>query len=239
MRVAICDDERETCSHLRTVLENFTGLPPLSIDVYYSGEELCEALHTGRVYDLYILDIMLQSINGVQVGQLIREKFSGQGVQLLFISSQQSYAMALFDLHPLNFLIKPVHQGKLYTCMKRAVDQAEHSIPTFLYQYKRNLHCVAYRNIRYFESDNKTILIHMVDGTHRISMRLSEVLRCNPPPDFIQVHQSFVLNFEYVRRLEYTKAFLDNGEEIPISYAYRKIARSYMMQSLVAQQETP
>ena len=73
IRLAICDDARADAEKLEKCLES---LPfTVDIDVFYSGNELVEYVsQQGANYHLYILDIELPDINGVDLARRIREK---------------------------------------------------------------------------------------------------------------------------------------------------------------------
>ena len=51
----------------------------------------------------------------------LREELRDSVTQLLYISGQQQYAMALFDTRPLNFLLKPLDEAKLLDCVVQAI----------------------------------------------------------------------------------------------------------------------
>ncbi len=67
----------------------------------------------GTNYDLLFLDIELPQINGVAVGRYIRETIKNEIIQIAYISSKQKYAMELFEMHPINYLVKPLTYEKI------------------------------------------------------------------------------------------------------------------------------
>lgn len=60
--------------------------------------------------DLLFLDIEFhsESLNGVNIAQFLREQSEGQATQVVFVSSKSEYAMQLFQVRPLDFIIKPI-----------------------------------------------------------------------------------------------------------------------------------
>ena len=57
------------------------------------------------------------------------------------------------------------------------------------------------------------------------------------PENFIQVHQSFLVNYEYVQRFGYQQMLLDNGTVIPISLPYRKKVQEQVMKLSAARRD--
>ena len=112
IRIAICDDEIGTCSDIENMILNYAKLQALQIDteVFYSGETLFKTIENKDKYGLIFLDIQLLQLDGVQVGKQIRERLGNEKISIVYISSKETYAMSLFQVRPLDFLIKPITQ---------------------------------------------------------------------------------------------------------------------------------
>ena len=72
MKIAICDDDNWACEELRKILENISTEKDM-IHIYNAGEELLGDISNGYIYDVVYLDIELPGLNGVEVGQVLRE----------------------------------------------------------------------------------------------------------------------------------------------------------------------
>lgn len=114
IKIAVCDDELEICSQVENILIKLLEerLIKYVIDIFYSGESLCRELER-EDYDLIFLDIELPKMNGVEIGNYIREMKRDDIVQIAYISSKQEYAMELFDIRPINFLVKPLEEATI------------------------------------------------------------------------------------------------------------------------------
>jgi len=88
--VAVCDDELKIGAELEGALINIFGKRSIKyeIDVFYTGEELCKEMETGKHYDLIFLDIEFAQteINGVDVGRLIRDVHHNYLASIVYIS---------------------------------------------------------------------------------------------------------------------------------------------------------
>lgn len=114
IRIAICDDEIGTCSDIENMILDFADSHALQIEteVFYSGETLYRFLKSECVFDLIFLDIQLLEMDGILVGKQIREQLKNEKVSIVYISSKETYAMHLFQVRPLDFLIKPITNEK-------------------------------------------------------------------------------------------------------------------------------
>ena len=97
-----------------------TGGVKFDINIWYTGEELCEYLRQNNTLDLLFLDIELISTDGIKVGNFIREEMENMETDIIYISSNSSYAMNLFRIQPIDFLIKPLTEER--TLLERQAD---------------------------------------------------------------------------------------------------------------------
>lgn len=75
-KIGICDDEKGTCAELEEILYRYAQNRGLKCDIniWYTGEELCEYLRRENTLDILFLDIELVSTDGIKVGNFIREE---------------------------------------------------------------------------------------------------------------------------------------------------------------------
>ncbi len=123
IKIAICDDEPLVCKEIAETIEIQSGdfFESIRIAVYTNGESLYEDLGKGHYFDLIFLDLELYEINGIDIGVFIRKTLDNQLSQIVYTSSKQDYAMDLFAIHPLNFLIKPIDPKQVIHCLKLAL----------------------------------------------------------------------------------------------------------------------
>ena len=109
-KIGICDDNEMFCWEMERYILDYCNMIHLEIEtlIFVSGEELLEHWTTGHRLDLLLLDIELQTTNGISIGSEIRKNIESESTQIVFVSIRKDYAMQLFKIRPLDFLIKPV-----------------------------------------------------------------------------------------------------------------------------------
>ncbi len=230
-RIGICDDEKGTCGELERMLQEYgrkKGME-LEIDVWYSGESLCSFLRTGGGLDLLFLDIELVSTDGIQVGHFIREELEDMETMIVYISSQSSYAMNLFRIQPLDFLIKPISREMTEDIMERSLRMYERKNQTFSYSIKGYYFNVPFRKILYFYSQNKKVSMVLKEEEVQFYGKLKEISK-SVPHNFMMIHQSFLINLDYVSECSYELVKMANGSLLNISQPYRRKVREQIMQ---------
>lgn len=230
--IGICDDEKGTCAELEELLRKYGDMRGLhlEIDVWYSGESLCSFLKREKGPDLLFLDIELVSMDGIQVGRFIREDLEDMETMIVYISSRSSYAMNLFRIQPLDFLIKPVDMAAVEDIMQRSLRIFERKNQTFSYSIKGYHFRVPFRNIIYFYSQNKKVTIVLRNEEVQFYGKLKEIAE-SVPHNFIMIHQSFLINLDYVAECSYEIIKMMDGSLLNISQPYRKRVREKIIQN--------
>ena len=225
VNVAICDDEPEVAHLLHLTLSDiFNTLKiDVNVDVFLSGEKLCNKMENEEHYDLIFLDIQFakNQINGVEVGQLIRDTYNNE-VSIVYISWEKSYAMQLFSIRPMNFLIKPLSFAQVEKTVKTFLRITRLSSGLFTYKKGRDTFDVRIKDIVYLENNKRKIIIHLSDGRQEeyygsLKEAYSEQLR---KFDFLFAHASFVVNYDYITAIKHNQLLVtDNSISVPIAYS--------------------
>lgn len=235
-KIGICDDDKILCSVLEEQIYELSKEIEIKADVevWYSGESIQNDLKKGIELDLLFLDIELVQKNGIAVGNFIRNEMENIQTHIVYISSKENYAMQLFKVQPLDFLIKPVSAENIREVLIRSVKQKNSADPFFEYQKGNCVFRVPVRNIAYFMSMDKKIIIVKKDEKGKYAMEefygklknIAETL----PADFLMIHQSYIINQAYVSEYSYEMVKMVNGENLNISKPYRKETRSKIIQ---------
>ena len=230
--IAICDDERGVCGTMETALiDILTRLNiKYEIDVYSSGEKLCNEMDAGASYDLIFLDIELtgDTQSGIDVGKRIRGAMDNNAVSIVFMSWEAKYSLQLFDISPLNFLIKPLDANKIENVVRRYLKVANIWSGNFSYKIGHRACYAAIKDIIYMESSGRKIIIHMTDNRKEIFYGgLKEIYREQlKKHDFLLIHNAYAVNYLFVQSFKYEELTLKELDLVlPISQTRRKDVR--------------
>lgn len=224
---AICDDENNVCSAIEKMLFRASKELnlPLQTDVYYTGERLCERLEAGEYYDIIFLDIELEFKNGVEVGHFIRQKLVNDTVQIAYISGKTHYAMELFKISPIDFLVKPVKYDQLYDVMSKLARIKKIYADTFSYKIGYDTYNEKIKNILYFESNDRKVTIFTFKNTSEFYGSLDDIYQQLKNFGFVIIHRSYLINYNNVKSFKYDSVTMLNGKELKISQSKRKYLR--------------
>lgn len=231
--IGICDDEIKTCNELEKYIEAYLKSNYLiaSIEVFYSGETLCKYLNAENPrFNLVFLDIELPQINGIQVGNYIRDLLKDEVVEIIYISSKTNYAMELFANRPLDFIVKPLQYDKIAKTLDVANKRGRIRKKLFEYQCNQIVKRVPLHEIMYFKSDNKKINMILYDGTTAIfTSKLKDIQKKISNVIFLQIHKSYLINCDFVLEYTYEWVKMSNGDILNISKVNRNQVRDKLM----------
>lgn len=231
IKIGICDDEKSTCTELEELLYEYGKEFGIELEVYvwHQGESLCKDL-INNVLEILFLDIELLSTDGIKVGRYIRDVLDNPSLMIIYISSKSRYAMNLFKIQPFDFLIKPLVHEEVKETIKKAIKQLERKKQSFECTSKGCRHKVLCKDIMYFYSRDKKVILVTTQGTIEFNEKLKNVIG-KLPHNFLQIHQSFLVNLDYVTECSYEEVGLQDGTRLTISQPYRKTVRETLMKN--------
>ncbi|MDE5781296.1 MAG: response regulator, partial [Lachnospiraceae bacterium] len=111
LQIGVCDDDVQFTSKIEKMIIDIGHQKGIlvEIDVFFDGSTLLEHIQKNDVrYDLLFLDIEMQDMNGLEVAKRIR-KFDDL-VYLIYITAHKNYAVEAYDVHPFQFILKPIKE---------------------------------------------------------------------------------------------------------------------------------
>lgn len=228
--IGICDDGENICTSVETMLLQYAREKKIQVDtnVWYTGESLRDYLVSGGYLDILFLDIELFKMTGIEVGAYIRNQLDNMGLQIVYISGKASYAQQLFKTQPLDFLVKPILQAQIDEVMDMALKIVTKRNARFAFQQGKDYYYIPMGDIVYFESKGRKVKVVTMKAAFEFYGKLKNVMNCLSD-DFIVIHQSYIINREYVFRYTYEMVELVNGTILTISLVNRKLVRDKLL----------
>ena len=232
IKIAICDDNIEITSQMEGYITEYTAKYhiPVECDVFFDGSTLINSIKTGDIYDLVYLDIEMKYMDGMQTAHCIRDMALPS--LIVYVSNHEKYLKDLFDTEPFRFLSKPIDENLFFSTLKAAIKKINNKSGFFSFKYNRTLTKLPLDRIIYFQSDNR--IIHICSSTdHIISKASSSVFRetyqfygklkdveneiRKHTNRFLRINRSYLVNFDYIKSINYTAVTLLTGKVLMIS----------------------
>lgn len=223
MNIAICEDSLEVIGELeRIVYDCFEGeSEKLICSTYLSGEELLKSTSDNQqAYQIYFLDIELKEINGLEVAASIR-KYNHNAI-IIFVTSHRELMQEAFEVFAFHYIIKPINVERVKQILLRALETLATKKVTFHYKTRKRINTLFLEQIEYFESYKRKVFIHTKDHIHEYYGSLVEVSNNVDSRLFVQIHNSYVVNMDYIKYVDASSVVLISDITIPITKKYYK-----------------
>ncbi|MGB9433069.1 MAG: response regulator [Candidatus Acidiferrum sp.] len=231
-KALIVDDEELARKLLREMLSNH---PEIEIAAECAnGIEAVKAAGEHKP-DLLFLDVQMPKLTGFDVLELIDRA----GVAIIFVTAFDQYAMKAFDVHAVDYLLKPFSRDRFEAALDRAKSQegkkpldaaelAAASRPVGQYAERivvkdgTKVSLIAVDKLEYAEALDDYVSLATEGKKHLKQQTISGLELALDPCLFVRIHRSYIVNLERVARIEpYGKdskvAILTNGVKLPVS----------------------
>lgn len=236
MRIAICEDEMTQCNFLENELIDLNDKLKLNAEIisFLTGEKLLEYVNTENDFDIYLLDIEIGSLNGIEIAKIIRKK--DFKAIIVFITSHNGYMPEAFDVHAYNYISKPIHKEQLYNLMMSILKYIKTSRQKLFFEYNREKFSINFENIIYFESNRRLIEITSLDGFYVFYGKIKELSSILPEKDFSFIRSGCIINMNYIKKIEKNKVYYSSPSNNK-NLLYLEISRNYFDKFMINYRE--
>jgi two-component system LytT family response regulator len=250
IRTLIADDEPLAREGIRRILEREQSL--VMIGECENGQETVEAVRRDAP-DLLFLDIQMPGLNGFQV---IEALSSGQIPLVVFVTAYEEHALRAFDVHALDYVLKPPDPERVHEAVQRACaileskekDAAVSRIlemvaamrpprppaARLMVPSRGKITFIKVEEIDWIEAQGDYVQVHAAGRKHLLRRKVSVLERELPGETFARIHRSTIINVTRVRELQplyhgdYAVILLD-GTRLTMSRSYRPKVFQEMM----------
>lgn len=220
LQIAICDDVKSQADKVERMLLPLKERLEYSIEVFYSGEDLLKSIREDdAVFDVYILDIKMETTNGLDVAREIRKK--DMVAAIIFMTGYPRYVFQAYDVMVFNFLVKPVQPEKLLEVVYKAAVFLRHTRDTFHFKFNKAEKSIAARDIVVFERQGRKVFLHTKDGQEQFYMTMDKILNSLDRTFFIRISYSVIINLQYAKSIKSDVVEMMDGKMYSISRDYK------------------
>ena len=227
----IVDDEDLARLVLRELIQSHPDIEVLAECA--NGFEAVKAV-TEHKPDLIFLDVQMPKLSGFDVLELI-----GTETAVIFVTAYDQYAMRAFEVHAVDYLLKPIGRERFEAAFERAKSRLGEKLPpapelaAAARPPKQFLDRIVVRDgtrvtlipvgkLDYAEAQDDYVALATEGKKHLKQQTIASLETCLDPDRFVRVHRSYIVNFERVVRIEpYAKdsriAILADNTRLPVS----------------------
>ena len=232
-RALIVDDEELARHVIREFLQSHAEIEIAAECA--NGMEAVKAVAEHKP-NLIFLDVQMPKLTGFDVLELI-----GTDVPVIFVTAYDEFAMRAFDVHAVDYLLKPIGRERFDAAVERAKTRLGEKMPAatelaaaarppqqflerLVVKDGTKVTIIQVGRLDYAEAQDDYVALVTQGKKHLKQQTIAGLEACLNPANFVRIHRSYIVNLERVVRIEpYAKesriAILADGARLPVSRA--------------------
>jgi two-component system LytT family response regulator len=209
-----------------------------------SGTQAVEAVRA-EAPDLLFLDVQMPGLDGFQVLQELRRDALPE---VVFVTAFDQYALRAFEVHALDYLLKPFDEERLARALERArahlrrpdrqedrrqilelLDElrgARRWRERLVIKMGERAFLQPVAEIDWIEADGKYVKVHVGPRTHTLRETLTQLSEVLDPERFLRISRSAIVNVDRIREIQPWfrgdhVVIMKNGAEVTSTRGYR------------------
>ena len=241
LRVVIVDDEEPARLALRAAIAEVADVT--IVGDCQNGFDAVKVVSEVQP-DAVVLDVQMPKLDGFEVLELI-----GADVPVIFVTAYDEFAIRAFDVHAVDYLLKPVSGERLGRALDRVRERGREgagprpaeirasarrpgeTLERVVIRDGAQVHVLPVEKIDFVEAQDDYVCFKS-EGKDYFKDQTRGALEAQlDPARFVRIHRSYLLNIERIARVElYAKdsrvAILRDGRRLPVSRAgYARLAK--------------
>lgn len=219
LTVFVVDDEAPARNRIKELLADCSAqLPVECVGEASNGREALELLSEIHA-DVVLIDIRMPQMDGIELAQHLRKLTDPPAI--IFTTAYDTYAVKAFELHAMDYLLKPMRLGRLFEALthaRNALPPSLEALQELLPEPRKNLSIhergkvllIPIENVLYLRAELKYVTVRTVSNEHLIEEALS-MLEKEHATRFVRIHRNCLVAKAAIDGFE-KKSDAENGE---------------------------
>lgn len=234
LKIAVCDDEPLDLNRIQDLVSEYMKehpTPGVTITRFESSERLLERLEK-ETFHIYLLDILMNGKNGIEVGEVIRENDSRAAI--IYLTVSPDYALASYSVDAQYYLLKPIEKEKFFRILGREIENLANEKGTYItVRTKSGIKSIRTDLIMYVEQNYHVFTYHLTNDTvlESVTSRASfdqQLQVLLKDSRFVKISSSMLVSLRCIKTINKKGLILQNGTELLIARAYSEAKHRYM-----------
>ena len=210
LRVMIVDDEAPARARLKDLLADCGSDLPLEIVGEAGNARAALDLLATTGADVLLLDIRMPEMDGIELAQHLQKL--PEPPAIVFTTAYDAYAIRAFEVHAIDYLLKPIRTSRLQEALVRArsaraptveaLREVRKAAPAFLSAQERGrIHLIPLDDVVYLKAELKYVTVRTAEREYLIEDALAR-LEQEYADRFVRVHRNCLVARAAIRGFE-------------------------------------
>ena len=217
INIVICEDELEQRNIIKKYINDISKGISVKFELleFESAEEFLLNKIEFKNVDIFILDINMNGMSGMDLARLIREKDDIS--EIIFVTSLLDYIQEGYTVRAYRYLLKPINYEELKTHLLSCINDINKKKDNFMMiENKGIVHKVPINEIMYIEVAKKELTIYAKENSYKTKSSMDKVEKELEKFDFYRCHKSYLVNMKYIETIDKNEIII-NCNKIPVS----------------------
>ncbi len=236
LNVVVCDDDQYYRHKISSIVEKYFYTRGIiyTITLYDSGINHLNLKEKINDYNIIFLDICMEHLSGFELAKRIR-RYS-EDIYIVFITASMEYSLEGYKVNAIRYLLKNNDdlEINLFECLNSIINKMKNIEVKQVFNFQEGKIEVLVNNIIYVESNLHKLIIYIKANKKVVKCNMYEKLNnleSNITSNcFCRIHQSFLVNLNYVKSLKkYAVVLYDNKELSVAKSRYKGVKDAYIL----------
>lgn len=235
LRVLVVDDELPALEELAWLLRQDDRVG--TVRTASDGATALKALDEEPV-DALFLDIRMPGLDGLDVARVLARFRTPP--QVVFVTAYEDHAVDAFELHAVDYLLKPVRPERLGEAVRRVVEGLHGPAPveaaaadeTIAVELGGVTRFVARSEVRWVEAQGDYARLHTAGGSHLVRIPLTTLEERWRPAGFVRIHRSTIVAVAHIEEVRFDSGRCSlrvGGETLQVSRRHTRELRDLLV----------
>ncbi len=217
-RIAVCDDEKiysdKVCQCIHEGMKN-NQYTEYELLVYNQTDDIKAQLENIVNCDVVFLDMKMPNLNGYQLACDLKEK--NHKIHIVIVTSFIDFAMYGYKINIDRFVLKTMMKEHMEETMKYIVATLQREKCVVEFNFKEGNIKICLSDVVYIESEKHRVYFNMInDEVLTMYSKLDLVELQIERANFIRIHKSFLVNYQYIDKVVNYEVVLKDGRKLSI-----------------------
>jgi two-component system LytT family response regulator len=239
IHTVLADDEALARAKLRQLLSEERGIEV--VGEASSADETFELVRATKPHVVF-LDIHMPGMDGLDIAAELGLGKSAPPPHIIFTTAHDQYALRAFEVHAVDYLLKPFTRERLASAVERARKQISldsqqpgatgasagpgRYATRIVFKSRGRIVFLPMSDIRWISAEENYVRIRTATETHLLRETMARLQEKLDPEVFLRIHRSSIVNLQFVKEVrtepdgEYSVVLL-SGEKLGMSRSYR------------------
>ena len=206
MKIAVCDDDKQELLQIEQFVKDYFTENPgectAAVHTFDSSAKLFAQIEGGRHFDLFLLDVIMPGMNGIDLAARIRK--TDALTKIIFLTSSPEFAVESYSVGAFHYILKPIQKNRLFPVLEKACsDHFSAPQQSILVKSQGSIIKIPLQDLVYVEVVGRTLNFKKNDGTLTQCLgTLSETeTYLLADKRFVKPHRSYIVNMDYIKDL--------------------------------------